>query len=153
MDLKSMLLPEKVVTFDYPGCDGFSVDLVFLSKETQQDLIKKSTNTKFNPRTRKPEETFDDELFLQLYVKAIIRGWKGLKLKHLNELVLADIGSQDPEAELDYSEENAIELMKASQAFDNWVSDMIGDLGNFTKSSTIKKSEKSKPTLQKVATD
>jgi len=145
MDLESILLPEKVVTFDFPGCEGFKVDLAFLSKETNQSIFKKCRKTKFNTKTRQAEEEFDDELFLELYVGAIIKGWTGFKMKHLNELVLADVG-QDPEKEVDYSERNALTLMKSSVIFDNWVSEVISDIGNFTQNNSTKKFKDSKAT-------
>ena len=147
MDLESILLPEKVVTFDFPGCEGFKVDLAFLSKETNQSIFKKCRKTKFNTKTRQPEEEFDEDLFLELYVGAIIKGWTGFKMKYLNELVLADVGG-DSEKEIDYSEKNALTLMKSSTIFDNWVSEVISDIGNFTQNNSNEKLKESKPTLK-----
>ena len=140
MDLKSMLLPEKVVSFDFPGCEGLVFDLAFLSKESNQALYKKCQRTKFD-RNRNEIEEFDDELFLQLYVKSIVKGWKGFKMKYVIELVLAEPGD-DLDAELNFSDENALELMKNSTIFDSWISGVISDLGNFTlKGSTGKLEE------------
>lgn len=141
MELKTMLLPEKTVTFDFPGCEDFQVDLCFLSKESNQTLAKKCQKTQFDPKSRQPIEKFDDELFLSLYVKAIIKGWAGLKLKYLKELLLVDIPVEQEEEELEYSEDNAIELMKNSVIFDGWISDQLSDLGNFMSSNSTKKSE------------
>ena len=145
MDLQSLLLPEKVVTFDFPGCEGFKIDLAFLSKESNQSIFKKCRKTKFDTKTRQPIEEFDEDKFLELYVEAIIKGWTGFKVKHLSELVLVDVGN-DPDAEIDYTPENALALMKSSTIFDNWVSEVLSDLSNFTKDSTKKKPEKSKVT-------
>lgn len=139
MDLKSMLLSEKIVTFDFPGCDGLTFDLAYLSKDSNQALYKKCQKTTFNSRTRQPVEEFDDELFLQLYVKSIVKGWKGFKFKYINELVLADVG-EDPEKELAFTDDNALDLMKNSNIFDNWISGVLEDLGNFTTNSTKEKS-------------
>ena len=147
MDLQSLLLPEKVVTFDFPGCEGFKVDLAFLSKESNQSIFKKCRKTRFDTKTRQPIEEFDEDKFLELYVEAIIKGWTGFKVKHLSELVLADVGN-DPDAEIDYTPENALALMKSSTIFDNWVSEVISDLGNFTSNNTNEKSKKS-PAISK----
>ena len=144
MELKSMLLPEKVVTFDFPGCEGFEIDLCFLSRESNQAILKKCQKTVIDPKTRQPKEEFDDELFLQLYVKSIIKGWSGLKLKYVKELVLVDVPEDQEDLELDYTEANALDLMKNSTILDSWVSEMIKDLANFTQSSSTKKSKKSK---------
>lgn len=134
MELKSLLLPEKVVTFDFPGCPGLQFDLVFLSKESSQKIMKKCTVTKFNKQTRQPYEELDSDLFLEVYVRAIVKDWRGFKLKYLNDFVLAEFELDDEEQELEYSEENALELMKNSTVFDNWVSEVVSNLENFTKS-------------------
>ena len=139
MDLNSMLLPEKTVTFDFPGCDGFTVDLAFLSKESNQAIYKKCQRTQIDPKTRQPFEKFDDDLFLSIYVKSILKSWGGLKLKYLKELVLVSVPEGEEEDELEFTEDNALSLMKNSVVFDNWISEVISDLGNFTSSSLTKK--------------
>lgn len=146
-----MILPEKVVSFDFPGCPGLTFDLAFLSKESNQALYKKCQTTKFNTRTRQAEESFDDEMFLELYVKSIIKGWKGFKMKYLKDLVLVEVAESDEENEMEYSDDNALALMKASTIFDGWISEVISDLGNFTKSSTKEKSNTSPTTLESLA--
>ena len=141
MDLKTMLLPEKTVTFDFPGCEGFKVDLAFLSKESNQAIFKKCQVQKFDTKTRQATTELDDELFLKLYVNSVIKGWKGLKLKYLKELVLVEVPASKEDEELEYSEDNALELMKNSNIFDTWIGEVISDLANFTKSSSAMKSK------------
>jgi len=110
---------------------GFEVDVCFLSRETLQSIRKKATKTSF--KNRQPVEDLNDDLFLELYVKASIKGWKGLKLSYLEQLAPVDVSKEDSDAELDYSEENALMLMKASTNFDAFVSEQVTDLGNFSK--------------------
>ena len=86
-----------------------------------------------NKKTRAYEEQLDNDKFLTEYCKAIIKGWKGLKYKYLEELLLVDTSTVDPEDELEYNIENAELLMKNSGEFDNWVSETVGELENFTK--------------------
>lgn len=146
MELKTLLLPEKVVSFDFPGCDGFVVDLVFLSKESNQTLYKKCQTTKFDRKTRLTTEKFDEDLFLELYVEAIIKGWKGFKADYLSDLVLSEIPENLKGTEINYSSPNALELMKSSTIFDGWVSEVIADLGNFTSNNITKNLTESKDT-------
>lgn len=136
MDLKSLILPEKTVTFDVPGCPGFVVDISYLSKEELQKLSKKCTRTKFDSRTRQPINEFDDELFMKLYSASIIKNWNGFKFKYLSEFLVVNLPDDiDPEEdELEYNEDSAYQLLKNSSIFDNWVSEIVGDLANFTKS-------------------
>jgi hypothetical protein len=133
-NLSSLLTPSKTVDFDYPGYEGFSVKLAFLSREELLKIRKKATTTKFDRKTRQPKEEMDEELFLKSYVQGVVKGWKGLKYKFLTDFILVDLeGVEDLGAELEYSDENALVMMKNSNEFDTWVSEMVGDLSNFTK--------------------
>ena len=131
LSLKSMLVPSKEISVEYPGMPGFEVKVCFLSRETLQTMRKKATKTSF--KNRQPVEEVNDDLFLELYVKGSIKGWTGLKLKYLEQLAPVDLSDQDPESELEYSEENALYLMKSSTNFDSFISEQVTDLGNFSK--------------------
>jgi hypothetical protein len=132
ISLKTLLVPSKSLEVEYPGMPDFKIQVAFLSRETLQSIRKKSTKTTF--KNRQPVEELNDELFLELYVKSAIKGWNGLKLKYLEQLAPVDLTGQDSEAELEYSEENALYLMKNSTNFDSFVSEQVTDLGNFSAS-------------------
>lgn len=125
--------PSMTVSIDFPGMNGFSVDLCYLAREELLALRKKCVSKKFNRSTHQAEEIIDDDKFLTEYVKAVIKGWTGLKLSYLEELLLVDTEGMDADQELPYSLEEAEILMKNSGSFDTWVSDTLGDLENFTK--------------------
>jgi hypothetical protein len=133
VSLSSLLTPSKTVTVDYPGMSGFTVDLCYLAREELLKLRNRCLVQKFNRKTRAFDEQLDEEKFLVEYVKAVIKGWKGLKYSYLEELLLVDISSLDPEDELVFSQENAETLMKNGSDFDTWVTEVTGDLENFTK--------------------
>lgn len=131
ISLKSLLVPSKAVTVEFPGFPGFNIELNYLSRDGLINLRKKSTKTIF--KGRQTSEEFNEDLFLELYVDAAIKGWTGLKFKYINLLVPADVSQFDPEDELVYSKENALMLMKNSTDFDSFVSERVNDLGNFSK--------------------
>ena len=89
--------------------------------------------TKFNKRTHQPEEELNEDKFLKEYCKAVIRGWSGFKYSYLEELLLVDVSSFDPDDELPYTTDNAETLMKNSDAFDTWLTSTASELENFTK--------------------
>lgn len=132
LSLKSLLVPSKDLEVEYPGMPDFKIQLSFLSRETLQSIRKKATRTTF--KNRQPVDELNDELFLELYVKAAVKGWKGLKLSYLELLAPVDVGGANLDAELEYSEENALYLMKNSTNFDSFVSDQVTDLANFSTS-------------------
>jgi hypothetical protein len=133
ISLKSLMKPSMTVSIDFPGMNGFSVDLCYLAREELLALRKKCVSKKFNRSTHQAEEIIDDDKFLTEYVKGVIKGWTGLKLSYLEELLLVDTEGMDRDQELPYSLEEAEILMKNSTSFDTWVSESLGDLENFTK--------------------
>ena len=76
-------------------------------------------------------EDFDEDLFLQLYVQNTIKGWTGLTMEHLSKLLPIDMTGQDPATLVDFSDENALSLMKNSSNFDSFITEQVTDLGNF----------------------
>lgn len=136
LSLKSLLVPSKSIEMDFPGFNGFKVNLSFLSRETLVSIRKKATKITF--KNRQPTEELNDDLFLELYVQASVKGWTGFKLAYLEQLAPVDLSKQDLESELEFSDENALFLMKSSSNFDSWVSEQVTDLGNFQKNSAVK---------------
>ena len=132
ISLSSLMTPSKTVTLDYPGYSGFTVDVTYLAREELLKLRKKCLTTKFNRKTRQPEEELNEDMFLVEYVKGVIKGWKGLKYRYLEELLLVDVSELDPNDELPFTQDNAELLMKNSGDFDTWVTEVVGDLENFT---------------------
>ena len=132
ISLASLMTPSKTVTIDFPGYKGMTVDLCYLAREELLKLRKRCVTTKFSKKTRQPEEELDEEKFLTEYCKAVIKGWKGLKFRYLEELLLVDISELDSEDSLPFTQENAELLMKNANDFDTWVTETVGDLENFT---------------------
>ena len=132
VSLASLMTPSKTVSVDFPGYSGFSVDLCYLAREELVKLRKRCVSTKWNKKTHQPEEDLDEDKFIVEYTKAVIKGWKGLKYRYLEELLLVDVGELDPEDELPYTTDNAELLMKNATSFDTCVTEAVGDLENFT---------------------
>ena len=128
------MVPSKSVEVEYPGMPGFKVNLAFLSRETLLNIRKKSTKTSF--KNRQATEEFNEDLFLQLYVENAVKGWTGFKLAYLEQLAPVDLSGQDMNAELEYTQENALYLMKNSSNFDGFISEQVSDLGNFSTTSS-----------------
>ena len=133
VSLATLLTPSKTVSVDYPEFEGFEVELTYLAREELMKLRNRTLKQKFNKKTRAFEEQMDDDLFLTEYVKAVIKDWKGLKYEYVSQLLLIDTSSIDLQDELRFTQENAELLMKNSADFDTWVTEVVGDLENFTK--------------------
>jgi len=134
--LSDLLTPSKEANLEFPGYDGFKIKVTYLAREELLKLRKKSVSTKINRRTRQPEEELNEEVFLKEYTKAVIKGWSGLKMKYLVQLIPVDEDKiSDMDKELPYSLENAQIMMENSNDFDAWLTETVGDLANFTTAS------------------
>ena len=131
MELKSLIVDSKTTWVEFPGLDGFEVELANLSRKELISLGKRCTSNKFNRKTRAFEESLDDNKFIKEFTSSTVKGWKGLKLGYLEDLLLVDLKANDVEQELEFTLENAEQLVENSNEFDNWLNEVVFDLENF----------------------
>ena len=131
--IKNLVAKETTTWVEFPDIDGFEVNLRYLTREDLMKIRNASLSYKFNKRTRQREEEIDNDKFLEHYAEKAIVGWKGLKAKHLPILLPVDISSMDANENIDYSEEEAVELLKSSTVFDQFVTDAMNDFEQFSK--------------------
>ena len=131
MNLSELMVDTKSAWVEHPAYEGLEIELVNLSRPELTALRKRCVTTKFDKNTRKPLEELNEEKFIAEFTKATIKNWKGFKYKYLEELMLVDLSSVDPEKNLEYSQENAKTLITNSGEFDTWVNDTVFDLDNF----------------------
>ena len=145
MELKSLLVDSKTTWVEFPGLLGFEVELANLSRKELVNLRKKCTINKFNRKTRQFEDELNDDKFVIEFTKATVKNWRGLKLDYLEDLLLVDLKGQNPETQMDYSEENAQTLVENSSEFDNWLNEVVFDLENFRSKEQDTDTKKAKP--------
>lgn len=131
MNLSELMVDTKSAWVEHPAYEGLEIELVNLSRPELTALRKRCVTTRFDKNTRKPVEELNEEKFIAEFTKATIKNWKGFKLKYLEDLMLVDLSSVDPEKELPYSQEDAKLLVTNSGEFDTWVNDTVFDLDNF----------------------
>ena len=131
MDLKSLMVDTKAVWVDFPGLPGFEVEVANLSRKELNSLRKRCTSQKFDRKTRGVVESLDEDKFVQEFTKSTVKGWKGLTLEHLSNLLLIDVADEDLDKELEYNTENAQILVSSSTEFDTWLNEVVFDLDYF----------------------
>ena len=72
MELKSLLVDSKTTWVEFPGLDGFEVELANLSRKELIALRKRCTSNKFNRKTRAFEEVLDDDKFIKEFTNATV---------------------------------------------------------------------------------
>ena len=147
--IASLHAQETTIEIEYPEIDGFVISLVYLNRDELTKIRNRSLSYKFNKRTRQREEEVDNDKFLDEYTKKAIKGWKGLFVKDLPQLLPIDMTNANPQEEISYNEEEALELIKNSTVFDQFITDAMQDYEQFTieaKEQEIKNSKTSSPT-------
>lgn len=131
MELKKLMVDVKEVWVDFPGLSGFKIKVANLSRKELTGLRKRCTVQKFDRKTRQVVETLDEDKFVTEFSGAVIKGWEGLTLEHLETLLLIDTDGKDMSEELPYTIENAEVLVSSSTEFDTWLNEVVFDLDNF----------------------
>ena len=138
MKLTELMVDTKTAWIEFPGCDGFEVEVANLSRKELLNLRKRCIKTKFDRKTHQAVEELDEDKFVHEFTKATVKNWKGLKLKYLEELILVELADNDPEEELVFDLDNAESLVQNSADFDNWINEVVFDLANFRGKSETK---------------
>ena len=143
------MVDTKAAWVDFPGLEGFSVEVVNLSRKELTALRKKCTITKFDRKTRQATEEINEDKFITEFTTSVVKNWKGLKLSYLEELLLVDLDGQDPGKELEYSADNAETLVSSSTEFDTWLNEVVFDLDNFRGASKVGTTRPTRPVSKK----
>ena len=131
MNLSDLIVDTKSAWIEYPGYEGFEVELAALSRPELANLRKRCISTSWDKKTHRAVESLDEDKFLTEFSKSVIKNWKGFKAKYVESLLLADVSALDPEQTIAFSPENAKLLISQSTEFDTWVNDTVFDLENF----------------------
>jgi|SRR6056300_1091423 hypothetical protein len=134
MRLEDLMVDSKTAWVDFPGLNGFEIEVANLSRKELTALRKRCTSQKFDRKTRMMEEILDEEKFVEEFAKGVIKNWRGLTLGHLETLILIDTSGKDVTEELPYSQDNAQALVSNSTDFDTWLNEVVFDLDNFRSS-------------------
>ena len=148
MELKKLMVDTKSAWVDFPGLEGFSVEVANLARKELLALRKKCTTTRFDRKTRQPVEDLDEDKFVEEFTKATLKNWKGLTIAHLETLLLIDSKGEDPSTEIGFSDENAQLLVSNSSDFDGWLNEVVFDLDNFRSPTERKVSRKTGKDVQ-----
>jgi hypothetical protein len=129
--IKNLMVTDKVTEVEFPDIDGFKVNICYLGRDKLMKIRNGALVYKFNKRTRQREEEVDNDKFLEAYTEAVIKGWSGLTVRGLSHLLPVDVSKMDPKQVIPYSAEDALDLIKNSTIFDQFISDTLNNFDTF----------------------
>lgn len=128
MDLKSFIKANRreALTAWIPFKGGFEVNFEYTGQKELSKMAKKATVFQGRDRAGQRIDAVDEDRLGALMVEKIM-GWRGLTLGKLAELMNVDPGPE-PDTEIPFSIENAIELMDEVSGFAVFVSESLLDI-------------------------
>ena len=131
LNLKNLVVTATTAHFDFPVCNGMSVEIAYANKTLLNNIHESALVQKFDTETGAPYKDLDTDAYVKNYVSEVIKGWTGFTYAHLASLVLIDESDVDPTQEIDFDVDTAVFLMTNSPVFDQWVVSMAKRLDNF----------------------
>lgn len=130
--LKELKVDSKQAWVSYPADEDFQVLLCAVPRAQIRKLTKECTVSKFSRESRTVVEELDSDAFVDAFTDKAIKGWRGLTLGILQDLILIEVSpTEDLTQEVEYSPEMARMLVRESVEFDTWLNQAVFDLKNF----------------------
>ena len=110
------------VWVEYPKIPGFTVEIAFVGKQEMLRIYDESTTRQWNSETRKNEEELDRRKVSKVWGERVVKSWKGLTIAKLQKIwPVKLVGGENPETEIEPSQDNRVALLWNSTDFENWV--------------------------------
>ena len=133
MLLQNKVQVEKIKAFNWDLFPGVEFELAYQGRKQTTNNLRSGYVTVVDGD--KVHQEFSQEKFSENFVKSAIKGWKGLKLKHVQEWMLVD-EDQDLEEEVEFCQENALFLYENWKPFEDWVSQVVHNVDRFRERAT-----------------
>lgn len=147
---------EQVAEFQYPYFKEkeFFVNIAHASRFTLNQIRQLAAEEYTDRRTRTREERLNEDKLNLGYAERIIKGWRGLTIKGLDELIPGTLDEaviqfeeekkKNPDVkipsleeigkvEVEYSIETAVEILANSVDFMSWILDICGNAENYSR--------------------
>lgn len=128
MLLQNKVKVEKIKAFNWDLFPGAEFELAYQGRKQTTNNLRSGYVTVVDGD--KVHQEFSQEKFSEHFVNSAIKGWKGLKLKHIQEWMLVD-EDQDLEEEVEFCPENALFLYENWKPFEDWVSSVVHNVDRF----------------------
>ncbi|AQT25283.1 hypothetical protein PR1_141 [Providencia phage vB_PreS_PR1] len=130
IDLKKVALETKEAEVEYLGIPGFIIRVRHVSRTRSQEILEKCQVPQMENGMIVGYEQ-DDAKFVKELASAAVVGWKGLTVEGVEKLMLVDLVDQDPDTIVEYSPDNAEQLLKSSRSFLTFINETVFRIDSF----------------------
>jgi len=115
-----------------PYIEDFYVEISYASKFVLNQIREVAKEIHSNPRTGQREERLNDGKLREEYARQIIKNWKSLTPKKLNEILPGmEYAKTEENKNIPFDQEVAVALLEASLEFEAWIIDIATEVKNF----------------------
>lgn len=130
--LQSLKINKKEITVPFSRFKDFKLRMKYVTREELASIRERSTTINYNRVSRAKEETVNTDTFMDIYLKEAVVGWSGLTYEILSKLVPIETDGLNMSAEIAYTHEDAMWLVKNSSEFDAFISDTMSQVDLFS---------------------
>lgn len=129
--LKALHQKDKRAIFTYPNSD-FKVEIRFLQPSEVDRINQECQVMKYNKNLKGEFLELDNDKFVSELAKYCVVGWTGLTFAVASDLLPLDESAiEDMSEEIEYCEEDAVEIIRESATLSEWVLKRARDLKTF----------------------
>ena len=97
---------------------GFEVEISYLPRAKLADIATRAQVQRWDHNSNQAVASVDNKKYRDAIAKEVVKGWRGLTLNVLKQIVLLD---EYPDAEVPYTFDDCVWLLEQSAEFENWV--------------------------------
>lgn len=129
LNLKDLVVETKQAELEVPGYAGFKVTINLITRAKTAKLKQDCMVTKYSKSG--PVQDLDLDKFISKFVAIAVSGWEGLTGKHLKDLMPVDESLVKDDDVIEFTMDNAVELVRNSEVFDSWLNSHVFELDSF----------------------
>lgn len=121
--------------------EGISFELKFVSKSKFRLITDQCTTLQFDPRSKVHQPKVDTTKMVELFVKEAVHNWRGATPRRLALIApvnLESLSDEQKDAELVFSYEQLVALVKETYELDSWMQEAAMDIRCFNVGSVPK---------------
>lgn len=128
MDLRGLIQETKQELTAWVDFKGFEVEVIYIDKAEFNAMFEKSKRRGF--RKHQPVDEVD-EAKLRKNIAGLIKGWRGLTLGKLKEVMNINPPKKDLDKEVECSDANKLALLEHLYGFENFITDTVTEIQEF----------------------
>lgn len=135
MKLTDIKADTKEVWVEYEAIPGFEVQVNYVPRTKIGAMVRNAEETKFDRKTKQMVTKLDEKKFIDEFVAATVKNWKGLTIGGVAKMmpISIEVTDENRGEEIKYDHDSAVALSRECAEFDDWLNEVVSDVATFRK--------------------